>query len=318
MTSLRRPNGLPSRPSRYKSDDASAVPPHSDRWETNGHSRYEGNSRISNRRTPWPDRTDTAAPREFTRPRDERAPRSAPSSRSLSRPRPYREDEYESSRPRRVPMHERAESRTSESSDSANSSIVSSLWENKRGNTGGSSSGSSVEEKDGSDGKHAQETQENATSTAGSLLWSRVVAATGSLSINVAKAWAGDQVEEVETPTGQESRITLALKKYHLARVNSPSELPDWLFSDIERGIVRGRASSHSRTPPAESLKSFDIPPVRTRARHVHEHEPVPPLPAVQQRSRWDDDDAGSRAPTRAASRLKAMRETKRSGLVGR
>jgi hypothetical protein len=46
-----------------------------------------------------------------------------------------------------------------------------------------------------------------------------------------------------ETPPGQESRLTRAMKAYHLEKARSPEDLPPWLFDESER---RSRAPARS------------------------------------------------------------------------
>ena len=52
------------------------------------------------------------------------------------------------------------------------------------------------------------------------------------------------------TPFGQESRLTKAMKSYHLSKARNHSDLPDWLFTDTER-----------RRKPVLSRQSRDDPP---------------------------------------------------------
>ncbi|KAG8763794.1 Vesicle trafficking between the ER and Golgi [Ceratobasidium sp. 423] len=156
----------------------------------------------------------------------------------------------------------------------------------------------------------------DATNT--STLWSRVAAVAGGLSVNVGKAWeVKDDLPEPDTPPGRDSRVTVALKKHYIKQVSDPRQLPAWLFSDIERQVGR----SYSRREPrsidtqdeARSLSPVhdQSAPIRSRARHNEAHTSPEPAPRRERMraTTYDDEVPG---PTRATTRLRAVRDAKR------
>jgi hypothetical protein len=154
----------------------------------------------------------------------------------------------------------------------------------------------------------------------GSWLWSSVAAAAGSLTLNINKAWAtkvavysGEgpprsfplptdlaNVCIIETPPGAESRLTRAMKAYHLEKAQRPSDLPDWLFPESERRAPRGEPDEDRDRPRSrrERDEGFDEPPApraRCSARRPRRKEIAP-----------------RRAGRRTGSRRCAMRSARR------
>jgi len=100
----------------------------------------------------------------------------------------------------------------------------------------------------------------------GLTLWNRVATAAGNLTVSVSKAIETNIVSytgEV-TPAGQESRLTRAMKEYHISKARDPSELPEWLFEERDRGAL-GRLRIANATPEDELRKSV-VPPPRPPA----------------------------------------------------
>jgi len=137
----------------------------------------------------------------------------------------------------------------------------------------------------------------------GDTFWSRIVAVAGGLSVNVSKAWeAEDDLPEPETPPGCDSRVTTALKKHYIKQVSDPRQLPAWLFSDIERQVSTRVSQSQKHPSPASPAP----PPARVLARHEDAY--VQP-----QRDRVREAAYGEyTGPTRAATRLRALRDARR------
>ncbi|KAJ3863705.1 hypothetical protein EV359DRAFT_82143 [Lentinula novae-zelandiae] len=71
----------------------------------------------------------------------------------------------------------------------------------------------------------------------GYTVWNRVATAASTLTISVSKAWAANVsvLSGEETPPGQESRLTRAMKAYHIEKARDSSELPAFLFAEHER-----------------------------------------------------------------------------------
>ncbi|ELU44521.1 SLY1 protein [Rhizoctonia solani AG-1 IA] len=146
------------------------------------------------------------------------------------------------------------------------------------------------------------------SSDATNTLWSRMAAVAGGLT---------------DTPPGQDSRITTALKKHYIKQVSDPRQLPSWLFSDIERQVGRSHARREPESDDVQYEKGSSIlphestAPVRSHARHEGAYmSPQPAPPREPTRARTFDDEAP--APTRAATRLRALRDAKRGPIVQR
>ncbi|KAG8897849.1 hypothetical protein FRB99_007874 [Tulasnella sp. 403] len=107
-----------------------------------------------------------------------------------------------------------------------------------------------------------------------SSLWTRVAAAAGNISINVAKAWEQgifQDEEEPRTPPGQESRLTIAMKQYYIQRVDDVQDLPAWLFSDRERQIKRDREiefTTQDAIDPFRDSRNADVSSAFSRGQH--------------------------------------------------
>ncbi|KZV91071.1 hypothetical protein EXIGLDRAFT_719703 [Exidia glandulosa HHB12029] len=152
----------------------------------------------------------------------------------------------------------------------------------------------------------------------GSSIWGRMVAATTSLRVNVSTAISNVTREDgEETPPGQESRLTRAMKEYYLRKARDPNDLPTWLFEPAERTVsskpsnISSTTTSSSRSRP--SARDEPPPPTQSRGlRDIYERAqqqqqaPLARSPTLAQRDGVD---------SRAASRLKALREAKRSAV---
>ncbi|KAI0030749.1 hypothetical protein K488DRAFT_87479 [Vararia minispora EC-137] len=164
--------------------------------------------------------------------------------------------------------------------------------------------------------------EQQSTNTAadfGARLWSRVTEAAGALSISVGQAWTSNVTTysgEV-TPPGGESHLTRAMKAYHLSKAKSQAELPDWLFTEQERGI---RASRRAAWEDVKEDRHGDY------ARGDHSHRAArsargvadvypsanASLAAPPTRSEPDL----YHAPTKASDRLRAIRDAKRGATM--
>jgi hypothetical protein len=123
------------------------------------------------------------------------------------------------------------------------------------------------------------------------------------------------ETSPADTPPGQDSRITIALKKHYIKQVSDPRQLPSWLFSDVERQVGRSYSRRESGSTDVQDEASrppsaYDAPaPTRSRARHDDAYM-APQLRGGQMKAATYNDEAP--APTRAATRLRAMRDAKR------
>lgn len=214
--------------------------------------------------------------------------------------------------------------RTRESSTSTISSTSSSIFDRARNRSGYTSPTSSADDgpedkaKPGSSKYSSNLDQaEDPPAGYGSSIWGRVTAAAGALTINVSKAWETGSISALDgeaTPPGQESRLTRAMKAYHLQRARSPSDLPDWLFDESERRIKTGprRLAERADTNAVSTSETS-----RSRGlRDIYDKAAATSQPAGRERvvySRKVEENSGGSST--ATSRLRAMREAKRNAI---
>jgi len=316
--------GLPSGPGPRSRSAVRARYDDDQRDDSRARRRYDDDARVPGRNS-----DDSRARRydddsQSRQVRPQKSMTSISQDRSGSQPAPP----IPSSRSRYVSSDTRSESSTNRSSDSTTSSASSFLDRMK----GYASSRTSLE--DAEPPKPSTRSMRNRPSRAetpppeddagdGYTLWSRVASAASSLTVNVGKAWASNITTFAgeETPVGQESRLTRAMKAYHLDKARDPSDLPPWLFDENER-----------RRPAAE--------PTRSRRRHDDYDDVDKPMSqaeaapatrglrdiydaAASTSSRVDRSMRGARSyadddspqPSKATDRLKALRDAKRSAV---
>ncbi|KAI0341709.1 hypothetical protein BDW22DRAFT_265823 [Trametopsis cervina] len=144
----------------------------------------------------------------------------------------------------------------------------------------------------------------------GYSLWSRLQTAAVNLSVNVGKSLehTGGGSSGETTPPGQESRITRALKAYHIAQASRPSDLPEWLFDEKERGVSsrlqtgERELDDERREAPAQERPRPPVPTAPTRA--------AAPIARPEYKKPLADEEDRS-TMSRAAQRLKEMRDAK-------
>ncbi|CAE6519013.1 unnamed protein product [Rhizoctonia solani] len=260
-------------------------------------------------------------------PNDNRYRTTSQSQRSRSVPRQGSDNPFRSQRTEVVPPmpsnSSRHSTQSSVSSSSSGSSAVSaastapsSLWDYVGWKGGAATPAGEHEERIPSPEPLDSSTQPDTSNP--SSIWSRVTAVAGGLSVNVGKAWeVKDDLPEPDTPPGRDSRVTTALKKHYIKQVSDPRQLPDWLFSDIERQVGRSFSrrepgSTDSQDEAYNSSAAYENPaPVRSRTKHDDAYMPSQPTPRRERmRATTYDDEAPG--PTRAATRLRAMRDAKR------
>ncbi|KAH7340445.1 hypothetical protein B0J17DRAFT_651358 [Rhizoctonia solani] len=260
-------------------------------------------------------------------PNDTRYRTTSQSQRSRSVPRQGSDNPFRSQRTEAVPPmpsnSSRHSTQSSVSSSSSGSSVVSaastapsSLWDYVGWKGGAATPVGGREERILSPEPLDSSAQPDTTNA--SSIWSRVTAVAGGLSVNVGKAWeAKDDLSEPDTPPGRDSRVTTALKKHYIKQVSDPRQLPAWLFSDIERQVGRSfsrreRGSIDSQDEVHSSSAAYETPaPVRSRTRHDDAYMSSQPTPR-RERTRTATYDDEAPGPTRAATRLRAMRDAKR------
>ncbi|KAI0695911.1 hypothetical protein BC835DRAFT_1414595 [Cytidiella melzeri] len=185
---------------------------------------------------------------------------------------------------------------------------TSSLSSGSSGRSGYSTPATAVESDEyEQEGKYEEHEEEKPVPRGfGYSLWGRLQSAATNLSINVSKSWesnGGLSSGEV-TPPGQESRITQALKAYHIAKASRPSDLPEWLFDEKERGVASRLASEVARTATSDNSTRDQVTSTPTPSR-----APVTNGRPEYKKSYADDEDRVTMS--RAALRLKELRDAK-------
>jgi len=161
----------------------------------------------------------------------------------------------------------------------------------------------------------------------GLSLWSRVAIAANTITVSVSKAWESNITVQSgeQTPPGEESRLTRAMKAYHLEKARDPSDLPPWLFEEHERR-PRGQpgASTWQREASGPDIyePSDDNAPPRGRGlRDIYEaasaatSTSTPPRQERREMSRARQDDVDGGQSSKANNRLKALRDAKRNAV---
>lgn len=164
----------------------------------------------------------------------------------------------------------------------------------------------------------------------GLSLWSRVATAANTLTVNVSQAWASNITAHSgeQTPPGEESHLTRAMKAYHLEKARDPTDLPPWLFEEHERRPL-GRPSAstwHREASGPSDYESRDAtaPPRGRGLRDIYDAAAAatstPSRQELERRemSRGRQDDAGAGYSSKANDRLKALRDAKRNAVQQR
>ncbi|KAK7014899.1 hypothetical protein R3P38DRAFT_2998276 [Favolaschia claudopus] len=243
-----------------------------------------------------------------------------------------------SSRSRRPAYDTRSDSGTNRSSDTSTTSSGSSLLDRMKQTAGYASSRTSFED-DEPDYKPSARSARSRPSIredspppgtnyneTGDTLWSRIATTASSLTVNVSKAWATNITTFAgeETPPGQESRLTRAMKAYHLEKARDPSDLPAWLFDEKERRRPEPEPSRSRRRRDDDDdyevvEKKRAEPPPSRGLRDIYEAAAASSSPSSTAATRstrgarsYADD---SPQPSKATDRLKAIRDAKRGAV---
>ncbi|KAI0256918.1 hypothetical protein BJV78DRAFT_1167964 [Lactifluus subvellereus] len=164
----------------------------------------------------------------------------------------------------------------------------------------------------------------------GISLWSQVAMAANSLTISVSKAWTSNiaAYSGERTPPGEESRLTRAMKAYHIEKARDPTDLPPWLFEEHERRPL-GQSSTRSRHREGAEYgghQSRNVPaPAPPRGRGLRDiydtaaaETPRPSHQETRESPRIRRDDVPAGPPSKANDRLKALRDAKRNATIRR
>lgn len=161
----------------------------------------------------------------------------------------------------------------------------------------------------------------------GTSLWERVTDAGNVLTVNVSKALYGVTDGGQETPVGQESRLTQAMKTYHINKARTPSDLPEWLFDERDRGVIGGLQIANPDTVEETTRGRAETRPA-VEARGLPRGPGLHRLPTMSRsasRTNTRPPEAGPstsipRRPTHAGkdsiARLQELRAAKRNAKV--
>jgi len=137
-------------------------------------------------------------------------------------------------------------------------------------------------------------------------IWSTVASVANiasNLTLNVRIPWTSDLMQDGEaTPVGTESRLTRAMKSYHLSKAQTHKDLPDWLFSDKERRsqpTAVARTSQSSDEGEVTTTFQLRVKPIEGSQGNREVGFSVRPGPSAPSRSLGSE-------------RLKALRERRR------
>jgi len=177
----------------------------------------------------------------------------------------------------------------------------------------------------------------------GYSIWNTVAAAASTLTVSVSKAWTRNVVtangegerqrplapyyydlrtENVETPPGQDSRLTRAMKAYHLEKAKDPSDLPLWLFPEQGRRSTNDLKLADRQEDGEYEENSTSNPLPKSRglrdiyaAAAASSPPPTPSSAGVERGKPVLYPNEGV-VPSKAVDRLKALRDAKRGALV--
>jgi len=162
-----------------------------------------------------------------------------------------------------------------------------------------------------------------------SALWNRVAAAAGNLKVNVSKALGASLTHDAgeETPAGQESRLTRAMKAYHVEKARDAKDLPDWLFEGRDREVIARLRGNSTSMPEQKSEVAIERPATASPAPALQRDAPLvrdssrPPSAWSPAHSRASSassvQSVHATVPSRdAMHRLKELRVAKRNARV--
>lgn len=139
-------------------------------------------------------------------------------------------------------------------------------------------------------------------------IWSTVASVANiasTFTLNVRIPWSSDSIDDgPATPVGTESRLTRAMKSYHLSKAQTHKDLPDWLFTDKERRsqptTVAPRTSQSSDEGEVTTTYQLRAKPMEgIQGNREGGFPPARPAPSAPARSLGSE-------------RLKALRERRR------
>lgn len=119
------------------------------------------------------------------------------------------------------------------------------------------------------------------------------------------------------TPPGTDSRLTRAMKAYHLGKAREPTDLPTWLFTEQERRAVRGAMLStvEKDADSFSTVVEVSAVPQRTGLRDIYDNAAQTTNPVLS-RAPTRTRNGDTTAPSRATNRLKELRDAKRSAIA--
>ncbi|KDQ07919.1 hypothetical protein BOTBODRAFT_48491 [Botryobasidium botryosum FD-172 SS1] len=136
----------------------------------------------------------------------------------------------------------------------------------------------------------------------GTTWWNRVTAAAGNITQTVSKAWERQDDGDYQEP---ESHLEDVLKKYYIDRARAPSDLPAWLFHELERHperVFKRHSVEEEALKPAGGNGGSGSGPARDSPTSTSTRSPSSSAPSLKTDG----------TPARPVNRLKEIREAKR------
>jgi len=200
--------------------------------------------------------------------------------------------------------------RSGDSSSTSSSENEFSSSQRSSRTTVGSDEGLAYSEMDG-DTRSKDPQNDNTYSYAANTgyVWSRVTEVANVFTQEVSKVWATGLGNGVDDDGEGESHLINVMRAYHLSKARTPSELPEWLFSERERG-QGGLLRLDLRNEGGQVRAEPDLPVQRRNRPEMTYHDDTPRL-GTQSKTIKTVMPPGQ-AKVSGADRLKEMRSLRR------
>ncbi|KAI5476936.1 hypothetical protein MNV49_007037 [Pseudohyphozyma bogoriensis] len=162
-----------------------------------------------------------------------------------------------------------------------------------------------------------------------SYVWDKIMAATSVVSVGVSESVARARLGEDDDTIGPDgdTKLTRVIKEYHISQATCSEDLPHWLFTASELSVRTSAASRAAEREEREhSYSSHHDRPVhrqvsnvstdsysRARRGSIEDFNPYTHQAPARRGSASSEHGLPPGVASRAADRLRAMREAKRS-----
>lgn len=106
------------------------------------------------------------------------------------------------------------------------------------------------------------------------------------------------------------------MRAYHLGRARSPTDLPPWLFTERERGVAQNAWTTSSQGEYEDRFLPDRDPEIPQRGGLRDVYDRAASSSSVPSMTLNSAAEHGDRGGSRAANRLKAIRDAKRSAIT--